>query len=326
MDRKLLIAFFLLPGLAQAAICKMVGEDGVVSFTNVPTAECPQGTRASDYARPIPIVERAGNVNPGVSARQVEFAGYKSIRITSPKDGGTVRSNEGRVAVSVTLDPGLQHNHSIAAYFNGRVVRGRFGSMDFELTGVERGTHNLYVQVSDARGKILIKSGVISFTVHKVRPKIVVSPVTGDNLIDANDARGLVEVSGTFEGAGVNEDNFEQRLKVRLRFPASGWQSRDARLETKESEPNVVVWTVRVPGRLLAAEASFAATANVDNRSVFMTTSTHSVDPNVFSRFGRPPPANYGPAPAADFSSPGGGIPSAPPGNTNPAFAPRFTP
>ncbi len=155
MNRKLLFVLLLLPGLAHAVICKTVGEDGVASFTDVPAAECPQGSRIPDYSRPAPVVEQAGSVNTGVSARQVEFAGYESIEIVSPEADGTVRSNEGKVPVVVELEPGLQQSHFITAYLDGKAYRGRYGSSQVELTGVDRGTHTLRVKVSDTQGQDL---------------------------------------------------------------------------------------------------------------------------------------------------------------------------
>ncbi len=79
MNTKFLFVLLLLPGLAHAVVCKTVGEDGVASFTDVPAAECPQGSRIPEYSRPEPVVERAGSVNTGVSARQVDFAGYDQV-------------------------------------------------------------------------------------------------------------------------------------------------------------------------------------------------------------------------------------------------------
>ena len=128
MNMKLLCVILLLPGLAHAVICKTVGPDGVASFADVPAAECPQGSRTADYSRPARVVEQAGSVDTGVSARQVKFAGYESIEILSPEADGAVRSNEGRVPVSVELKPVLQQSHFITAYLDGKAFRGRDGS------------------------------------------------------------------------------------------------------------------------------------------------------------------------------------------------------
>jgi hypothetical protein len=309
MNMKLLFVLLLLPGLAHAVICKTVGEDGVDSFADVPAAECPQGSRIPEYSRPAPVVEQAGSVNTGVSARQVEFAGYESIEIVNPAADGTVRSNEGRVPVIVELEPGLQQSHFITAYLDGKAFRGRYGSSQIELTGVDRGTHKLYVKVQDSKGKTLIKSRVISFTVHQTRPEITVNPITGDDYIGINDPSS-VPVRGMSDVAGP----------VILRFPGSGQEFGPSEVspETQTDGNETYNWEVLVPRSVLEKEASFEARAGR-----FKTISTHSVDPKLFSGFRRyepnwtPPPANYTPST--------GGIPTTP-GQTNPGFTPKYTP
>ena len=362
MNMKLLFVLLLLPGLAHAVVCKTVGEDGVASFTDVPAAECPQGSRIPEYARPAPVVERAGSVDTGVSARQVEFAGYESIEIVSPEAEGTVQHNSGNVQVSVKLDPGLQQSHFITAYLDRRATRGRYGSSLVSLTGVDRGTHKLFVKVSDSKGKTLIKSDTISFTVRQTHPKLIVNPITGDDHVDQYDPRG-VSIVGCYEcEIRRSDEDPSTSLKpppahgalpawVTLWFPANDWKSETVRvlpnpetveyvINTKDGPKNVVEtynWVVEVPRELLATEASFEARVRVYPRQYeegpapsedavplveFKTTSTHSVDQSAFKAIYGVPPADYAPPPAADYSRKEGGIPATP--GTNPAYKPNY--
>jgi hypothetical protein len=309
MNRKLLFVLLLLPGLAHAVICKTVGPDGFASFTDVPAAECPQGSRIPEHSRPAPVVEQAGSVDTGVSARQVDFTGYESIEIVSPEDGGAVRSNEGRVPVVVALEPGLKQSHFITAYLDGKTHKGRYGNSEVVLTGVERGTHRLYVKVSDSKGKTLIKSSVISFTVHQTRPEITVNPITGDDYISTNDPSS-VPVRGMSDGDGP----------VILRFPGGGQEFGPGEVspETQTDGNETYNWEILVPRSVLEKEASFEARAGR-----FKTISTHSVDPKLFSGFRRYEP-NWTPPPA-DYTPPTGGIPTTQ-GQTNPGFTPKYTP
>ena len=316
MDRALLFSLLLLPGLAQAVICKTVGADGEVSFSDVPAAECPQGSRIPDYRQAAPQAERAGAVDTGVSARQVKFAGYDSIEIVSPEDGGTVRSNEGRVPVLVKLEPGLQQSHFITAYLDGMAHKGRYGSTEVIVTGVERGTHRLNAKVSDSKGKTLIKSKTSTFTLHRTQPDaaITVDPITGDDYIDTTDPL-IVRVTGTSEVGPVT-----------LRFPASGSEygpSEEAPPEVGADGVETTAWEILVPRSVLEGEVSFYAEAQ---KGRYSATSTHSVASELFtSAFRAPPddPTTYSPRPPADFTNPGGGI-STTPGQTNPAFNPSY--
>jgi len=315
MDMKLLFALLLLPGLAHSVVCKTVGEDGVASFTDVPASECPQGSRILDYSRPAPVVEQAGNVDTGVSARQVEFAGYESIEIVSPEADGTVRSNEGRVQVVVELEPALQQSHFITAYLDGKAFRGRYGSSQIELAGVDRGTHNLRVKVTDSKGRTLIESRTVSFTLHKKEIEsniIIIDPVTGDDYISEEEAQRWVIVSGKVDFSDLRAKVDEVTIVfARSRQEYTATIGDDGRS-----------WSARVPGNLLAEEAGFVATA-IANRAEFKANKVVSVERRG-GQFGGQFTPNYSPA-QPDYTPPQGGIPTTP-GQTNPAFKPKYTP
>jgi len=359
MDMKLLFALLLLPGLAHSVVCKTVGEDGVASFTDVPASECPQGSRILDYSRPAPVVEQAGNVDTGVSARQVEFAGYESIEIVSPEADGTVQHNSGNVPVSVKLDPGLQQSHFITAYLDGKAFRGRYGSSQVSLTRVDRGTHKMYVKVSDSKGKTLIKSDTISFTVRQTHPKLIVNPITGDDYVDNYDDPRGVRIMGCYEcEIRKSYDDPSTVLKpppahealpawVTLWFPASDWKSDTVRvlinpetveyvINTKDGPKTVVEtynWFVKVPRELLATEASFEARVRVyaredeglappEDDAVYLVEFKTTSTHSVDPSVSK---AFYSPAPGADYGSEFGGI-STTPGQTNPALKPNYAP
>ena len=325
MDRALLFLLLLLPGLAQAVICKTVGADGVVSFSDVPAADCPQGSRIPDYRQAAPQAERAGAVDTGVSARQVKFAGYDSIEIVTPEDGGTVRSNEGRVPVVVRLEPELQQSHFITAYLDGRAYKGRYGRSEITLTGVDRGTHNMYVTVRDSKGKTLIKSGEISFTLHKVNQDLVVNPITGDDYVrrpdyDNGNNRDTVPVRGSYTGRSVGGIflRFPVRQTVTNAVPVGPEQTIKYWIITADNRREQVTetfnWEIEVPREWLETEASFEAVAIISPQNEVKTTSTHSVDPTLW----RPLPPDYTTTPGQTNPAYPGII--ATPGETNPAF------
>ena len=169
MYNKILFLLLLLPGLAQAVICKSIDADGVVSYTKVPAATCPQPvdlpatqTFESQAVSTPAEAEAAEAAEP-----EPAFEGYRSITIMQPEADGVVRSNEGKVPVAVGLDPGLQPGHRIALYIDGKAVQGDFDGPAIELSGIERGTHSVRATVSDERGKLLASSPTVSFTLRK---------------------------------------------------------------------------------------------------------------------------------------------------------------
>jgi len=169
MFRYALLAVSLLPALAEAVVCKTVDADGVVSYSEVPAAECPQPVKLPDYSRYTPrqLPSSAPAGAPAVGATTERFTGYDSIQIVQPEANGTVRSNEGDVAVSLSLQPALQPGHKIKLFLDGGAVQGEFDGTAIQLSGVERGTHSLRAVVSDASGKRLGDSPSVRFTLRK---------------------------------------------------------------------------------------------------------------------------------------------------------------
>ena len=275
-------------------ICKTVGADGVVSFSDVPAADCPQGSRIPDHRQAAPQAERAGAVDSGVSARQVKFAGYDSIEIVSPEDGGTVRSNEGRVPVVVRLEPGLQQSHFITAYLDGRVHKGRYGNGQMELADVGPGTHELRIRVSDSKGVNLIDSKAISFTLLRTLPLQVreIQPLanTGDYI-----------VNGVFLGGPTAVGS-----KVSIQFPGS------AEVYTAEVAADQT-WSVEV-GPEPATQDRFDVNVLTPGNLEFKK--TQLINPTILK-------PSYTPQPWKGYTPDGGGI-STTPGQTNPAFNPSY--
>jgi len=290
MNRKLLFTLLLLPSLAQAVICKTVGEDGVASYADVPAAECPQASSIPDYSRPVPLADQAGSVDTGVSARQLVFAGYESIEIVSPEADGTVRSNEGRVPVRVKLQAALQQSHFITAYLDGKAFRGRYGSGEITLAGVDPGTHELRVKVSDTKGKTLIESPVVSFTLQRSPSRITVGEVAPD------------KITGSFSGLGVAGST------VTIQFPIS-----------RNLYQGIVAadgtWEVGVAGEP-TQELSFMVRVNAGGLEF---KKAHNSGIKSYAPLAAP---NYRPSPA-DYTPPPGGILTTP-GQTNPTFNPNY--
>ena len=168
MIKFIALTLILLPGFAQAVICKTVEPDGSVSYADVAASECPQQVKLPPYSSYAP---RQVQSNPAqesaVRGTAAPFVRYESIQIVQPTGGGTVRNNEGKVPVSIALVPPLQENHSITLYLDGNAVPGGFDGPAIDLSGVERGSHTLKAAVFDAGGRQLIESSVTRFTMRQ---------------------------------------------------------------------------------------------------------------------------------------------------------------
>ncbi len=169
MKRQALFLLILLPGMAHAVICKSVDANGVVSYTDVPAATCPEPVKLPAYStfESQPVAAGADDAKDAADPEKNIFKGYQSISILQPEADGVVRSNEGKVPVAIKLEPGLQRGHRVALYIDGKTVEDGFDGLAIELSGVERGTHSIQAAVSDEKGKQLIKSASVSFTLRQ---------------------------------------------------------------------------------------------------------------------------------------------------------------
>jgi len=164
-----MFALLLVPGFASAVVCKTVDADGVVSYEDLPAAECPQAVKLPDYSRYAPrAVEQPRPARSTATGSAVRFERYTSINILQPEAGGTVRSNDGKVPVSIALEPALQQGHSVRLLLDGQAISGGFDALAIELSGVERGTHSLQASVVDLGGQRLIESSTVRFTLRKM--------------------------------------------------------------------------------------------------------------------------------------------------------------
>lgn len=169
MIKQALIVLLALPGIAHAVICKTVDAEGVVGYSDVPASECRDKIKlpaSSTYEpRRLPRSQSTNSVSGAV--QPTTTTRYQSIQIEQPADKGTVRNNEGKVAISIGLEPPLQQGHRVTVYLDGKAIPGSFDGLAIELSGVDRGTHTLGAEVRNQRGQRLIESSTISFTLRK---------------------------------------------------------------------------------------------------------------------------------------------------------------
>ncbi|NUT75094.1 DUF4124 domain-containing protein [Pseudomonas sp. C1C7] len=80
---------------------------------------------------------------------------YDMLRILVPEPDATVRSTAGEIIVSVTSEPGLQKGHRYRLLLDGQPTAEPGLSPVFPLTNVDRGTHQLSVEILDEQDRIV---------------------------------------------------------------------------------------------------------------------------------------------------------------------------
>jgi hypothetical protein len=164
---RILIVLLAVAGPAHAVVCKSVDAEGVVSYTDVPPEDCANPIRLPEYSRYAPRLIPGSSGESSTLPGGAAFTGYESMRIVEPQPGGAVRNDEGRVPVLITLQPGLQQGHRVTLTVDGRPLSSTFDDLSIELSGVQRGSHELQAAISDANGKRLIESSMVQFTMRQ---------------------------------------------------------------------------------------------------------------------------------------------------------------
>lgn len=165
----LIVCLFLLPGLANAVICKTVNAEGVVAYAEVPAHECRTPLTLPDYSRysPRPIEQRSTTEEVAATDREVVFEGYESMQIVKPEANGKVFSNEGKVPLAIVLEPALQPGHRINVFLDDTLIPVSFDGLVIELTGVNSGLHNVRAAVFDADGERVFDSTAVNFILRE---------------------------------------------------------------------------------------------------------------------------------------------------------------
>ncbi|WP_252177014.1 DUF4124 domain-containing protein [Endozoicomonas sp. 4G] len=159
-----------LPGQASG-IYKTVDKNGNVTFTDSPA---PHKQAEPVELTPITNIPSQPTGRPTIKLLDEQKEDiYSVFMITQPANDSTVRDN-GNFTVKVSLKPKLIKGHTLSLSVDG-VQQGKpQKNLQFKLSNVDRGTHQLSVTILDRNGKTLKTTGS---TVH-VQRTIFRPPVT----------------------------------------------------------------------------------------------------------------------------------------------------
>ena len=102
---------------------------------------------------------------------------YQAIIIIIPKAGEAIRSNTGALTVSFTIKPPLQEGHSVQLILDGILEQSTQTASSFELDNVDRGTHNIQLNIIDDQTLTVLKSSA-SRSTTVLRYSILINPRT----------------------------------------------------------------------------------------------------------------------------------------------------
>lgn len=120
----------------------------------------PAGKFANQYNR----VTTPGS--EGGDGEEAAAFAYKSLAITSPAPDEAIRSNNGNITISFVVNPSPRPGHIVELMMDGKVLQRVRGSEPIALENVDRGTHQVQLQVTEGEsGTVLQQGASVSFTV-----------------------------------------------------------------------------------------------------------------------------------------------------------------
>lgn len=148
---------------------KRIGPDGVVEFSDVPGADASAveiSPPVTYQAPPLPVVRPRAPV-----ASAAAPAPAPTLVLNTPRDDEPLVNTAGQVTLAASVDPAPPPEAQARFRFllDGAVVATE-SQPRAELENVDRGTHQVRVQLVDAQGKVLAESEAITF--HLIRPSV----------------------------------------------------------------------------------------------------------------------------------------------------------
>ncbi|MEO8444876.1 MAG: DUF4124 domain-containing protein [Gammaproteobacteria bacterium] len=156
--------------LGSADVYRWTDADGQTHYTDRPQ---PGAERITITVSP-PASGAATGAAQGASPRDdsepdaaATPVGYRSLTITSPAQEQVLWNIEGQLGVAAAVQPGLQADHALRFYLDGRMEQAAPGASETRFTGVFRGEHSLRVEVVDGTGRTLVSSPETRFFVRQ---------------------------------------------------------------------------------------------------------------------------------------------------------------
>lgn len=150
------IALCLLLCLSQTVLAEVytyVDADGNRVFTDQPH----RNAKKVDIAPTNRVVQPTNT--PGRTSRpkpaQKPIFHYELLRILAPEPDSTVRDIQGNLNVTVSNDPELQPGHLYRLLLDSKPYGEPTRSPVFPLTNIDRGTHQLSVEIVDQYGRVV---------------------------------------------------------------------------------------------------------------------------------------------------------------------------
>jgi len=147
--------------VAQNKVYKSINKDGVTVFSDSPTSD----SKPIVIAKTITI-KAASELAILSTSPKVNDSLYQ-IKIIEPTNQDTIRDNNGAVNITVQYQPLLRSDLNISLILDGKIYLTAKNLTRFYLNNIERGEHQIKIELIDNKGKIIASSASVTFYMHR---------------------------------------------------------------------------------------------------------------------------------------------------------------
>ncbi|WP_434675751.1 DUF4124 domain-containing protein [Pseudomonas sp. D3-10] len=169
MSRWLLAAALLLsasPGLAQ--VYTYIDAQGNRVFTDQPRPGNAKKLQLSPGNRMQAPPPGTTSTAPSEEPRPEPLFRYEMLRLLIPEPDATIRSTAGELIVTATSEPGLQKGHRYRLLLDGKPTGAAGPSPVFALKNIDRGSHQLAVEILDEQDRIVERTANQPFHMQRM--------------------------------------------------------------------------------------------------------------------------------------------------------------
>lgn len=118
--------------------------------------------------KPGNIIKSSSNIETQVlDIKSAEISNDYQVIINDPKDNSTIRDNTGSVYVSGIIKPIFKRGLTIQLILDGIPHQTPQSHSRFSLKNIDRGEHQIKMQVFNEKGKVIALSKPVTFYMHR---------------------------------------------------------------------------------------------------------------------------------------------------------------
>ena len=163
----LLLFLIMLPNLGHGAMYKWTNSAGETIYSDTPPSE-----DSEELNLPILTTTPAVKYIPkskSLPSTDDKVTKYTEFTLVDPVNDAFFTDNTGDVPVRLSIEPQLdiKAGHSISILIDGQLNLANSQQTTVMITNLDRGTHSLFAEIRDIKGKTLKTSNSVNFTVYR---------------------------------------------------------------------------------------------------------------------------------------------------------------